>query len=158
MKAIKWKTWQVLVAAFVGMILGFALGSTSPDDEQVTAAGSGGIAQVTVTEPAATAPAVPVTAATTTAPPERADLVTFSGSSDKTTESFSVASPWKLVWTIEGGAGVGIEILTESGNRVEYLSTDPGSDETIIRRACTCYLEISPYGSGYTITVNGVPL
>jgi hypothetical protein len=37
------------------------------------------------------------------------------------------------------------------------VSGNPGSDSSIVRRACTCYLKISTFGSTYSIKVTDLP-
>lgn len=153
-------------AAGVAFLLGVGAGASSADkDETVVATGQttgstteSTLSHVQVIPPSsAPAPTPPPTVATTTTVAQPADIATFTGSSDKNTEAFSVRNPWRIKWRITGGAGVAIALHDQSGARIEYISADPGTDESIIRRACNgCYLKISPFGSTYTITINGV--
>lgn len=163
-----WKSWQLLVAAAVAFVLGIAAGAgTAKKDKTVAASGQPATTQATTPDtPATTAVTAPrataATAATTPAPTTTVaaapvDIATFTGASTKTTDTFAIRNPWKLRWTITGGAGVGIEVLDQGGSRLDYISADPGTDESVERRACTCYLKLSPFGSSYTIKVNGVP-
>ncbi len=161
----RWKTWQLLTAAAVAFLLGIGAGASGGSEKEKTVAATAGPnttqatlpATTAATVPRTTAATVPTTLATTTSVPAPVDIATFTGGSTKTTETFAVRNPWRIRWTITGGAGVGIEVLDQGGTKIDYLSTDPGSDESVIRRACTCYLKLTPFGSTYTIKVNGVP-
>ncbi len=163
-----WRTWQLLVAAVVALLMGIGIGAAGQEDDDQTVRAAGDqattvnpplvtTAPTTPTSPPTTLAPTTTVATTTTAPPQPRDIATFTGSSTKTTENFAVRNPWRLRWRITGGAGVGIEIYDASGTRLEFLTTDPGQDETVVRRACTCYLKIEPFGSSYSITVNGLP-
>ena len=150
-----WKTWQFIAAAVVGVILGFALGVVASGDKETHRTDAS-----PSTTQGQTVETVPRTAPSTfpsTGLAAPVDVVTFSGSSTKSTDNFEVRSPWKIRWSIEGGAGVGIDVCSETGGCIEHISTDPGQDETVIRQAGTFYLKLEPFGSSYTVTVNGVP-
>ena len=162
-----WPTWvQWVLGVFVALIVIGALAPGDDDDEQPVSAGQASTTQATLSHvqvippssaPAPTPPPTVATTTTTTTPPQPVDVATFTGSSDKNTEAFSVRSPWRIKWRITGGAGVAIALHDQSGARIEYISADPGTDESVIRRNCVgCYLKISPFGSTYTITVNGI--
>lgn len=162
--------WAIALAVLILPTLG-AAGAGSGDDEDNQTTASTTSSTVTATTPerfrttttvatttTTTAPTTTIPPTTTTTEAERPrEVARFSGASDKQTASFVVDGQWDLAWAITGGAGVGIEVKTEAGGRVGYYSTDPGEDRTIIRGGCTCYLDISPFGSSYTIVVTELP-
>lgn len=160
-----WPRWAKWTAGVAVVVLLIAAASSGGDEDETVSAGQSETTKATLSHvQASTTPTIPpptppptvATTTTTTTPPQPVDIATFTGSSDKNTETFAVRNPWRIRWRITGGAGVGIEVFDQGGTRIEYISTDPGQDETIIRRACTCYLKLSPFGSSYTITINGV--
>ena len=82
-----------------------------------------------------------------------------SGSADKQTGSFAVASGWTIRWeTTADSSGIAIYVMDERTNkRLENYSIDDTNGETIVRHGCVCYLDIRNYGETYTVTVYGSP-
>jgi hypothetical protein len=91
--------------------------------------------------------------------PTVAAPVTFTGSSDKTTTSFTVSSPWTLSWSVHAATTPTVEVDDESGNTIDHVDTgQSGSGSTIEHQACTCYLKISVFGTttySFTATSGG---
>lgn len=96
--------------------------------------------------------------ATTLAPPTEAVVVlTRNGSSDTETDDFTTTGTWEVAWSVTDGAGISVSIRRPSGERIDSISIDPGEDSSRLRQGCTCYLDISTFGSTYSITVTDVP-
>lgn len=84
-------------------------------------------------------------------------MARYSGGSDRKTELFDVAGQWEIAWSVQGGDGLGIAVRTMGGVTLDDFTVDPGDDRTIVRRTCTCYLELLTSGSTYTVVVTDLP-
>jgi hypothetical protein len=158
---------RVFVGVMVGVVvLAIASASAGGHSPKKVASSTSGVTTVAkpvvaTTQGAPTTPPPPPTTAapittTTAAPPTPTQVAHYSGSSDKQTPDFDVTdtSTWKIAWTVSGGAGLGIAIYdSTTGNTIDHVSADPGSDETIERQPCKCYLKLTPFGSSYNVTV-----
>ncbi len=96
-------------------------------------------------------------ATTTTQPRGPVEVGRYSGSADTETDDFTVSGTWQLSWEVSGGAGVSVAVRTPDGRLIDDVSIDPGQSSSQFRQGCTCYLEISTFGSTYEIVVTDLP-
>lgn len=168
-KRVALPVWALVLGGF--LLVGVGAASNSPEDTEVatenTTASTTSTTRPTSTLILTTTTTVPTTTTipttttapttTTTAPQQPREVTRFSGSSSKNTPSFKVDGEWQINWNVSGGAGVGIEVLSTDGGRLSYISADPGQDSSVLRESCTCYLDITPFGSTYNIAVIELP-
>ena len=96
----------------------------------------------TTTTPPATGPAA-AAGPTPAAPP----VLSFTGSSDKTSTSFTVGNTWQLNWTVQASTTPTVEIDDESGTTIDHLNTGrSGNGSTIEHQSCTCHVKLSVHG------------
>ncbi len=96
-------------------------------------------------------------ATATTQPVVPVERAKTAGSADTETDDFTVTGTWRLSWDVSGGAGISVRIRTPDGALVDSVSIDPGSSSSQFRQGCTCYLEISTFGSSYEVVVTDLP-
>lgn len=158
----RWKTWHLLAATSVALLIGIGAGAAGKSNDSTkavaVASSSASTTSTTTSTTSSTTTTTASTTTTTTLPPEPVVVGDFSGSSDKSTETFTVVGTWTLSWEVTGGAGVGYELVDATTNvTIDRASVDPGQDQTIIRKGCTCYLKLSPFGSTYHFVVTDIP-
>jgi hypothetical protein len=91
-----------------------------------------------------TAPAL--TASPTPAAPK--PVLSFSGSSDKTSISFTVGKTWQVNWTVQASTTPTVEVDDESGTTIDHLNTGhSGNGSTIEHQSCTCHVKVSVHGN-----------
>jgi len=89
-----------------------------------------------------------------------AEVASWSGKSNKTTDTFSVRSPWKIIWETrdidEDDRGcLFIGIYDAEGEREGSVAgvTGPDRDESVQHKSGTFYLELDTSGQSYRVTI-----
>jgi hypothetical protein len=147
--------WLAIVAVLVALGLGAAIGaaakSTSSTKTAAPTTTTTTVKPTTTTIPTTTTTTIPTTT-TTTAPPQPVVVLEASGSNKTNTDNFTVKGKWTLSCEVDGGAGTLISIKDTSGQQVDFVSFDASGD-SVERTGGTFFLEISPYGSTFHVTV-----
>lgn len=134
---------RLIVGLLLGVILLFVglslLGSTADDGEPTSTP--------TPTQPAATEPLEPV------------EVLRIEGAANTQTDDFTTVNRWKLHWDIpDDGAGIIVRVMdSATDEQVGKVSPDPGQGESLFRQSCRCYLDISTFGSSFTVWVIDEP-
>jgi hypothetical protein len=104
----------------------------------------------------------PTVAPASTAGPTPASprpVLSFSGSTDRTSTTFTVGKTWQLNWTVQATTTPTVEIDAESGTTIDHLNTgNSGNGSTIEHQSCTCYVKVSVHGdTTYSFMVTDLP-
>lgn len=170
---VKVRWWKRSVPVWGVILIGLlciALGGGSNKD---TATASAVIAPTTTTEKAApttttTSTTVAPTTTTTTIPPTTTTtakpgpivVLDVSGNAATNSDNFTVHGRWFITTETAGeyGAGIGIVIRDAKTNeQVNFLTVPSGGGESSQRGSGTYYLDITPFGSSFHVTVTDVP-
>lgn len=171
--------WATVLAALAALIVGVGLGAAGASGKTANVSASGSTStlepvttvttQPTTTVAVATTSTLPPTTATTAAPtttlppttkpPAPRKVATFTGTSDQNTASFVVGKTWRVDWNVKANTTPVVYVNSADGDRISRFDTGSGgTGSTIIREACTCYLEIKVFGdTTYTFTVTDLP-
>jgi hypothetical protein len=119
----------------------------------LVAAGCGGSSHRSTTSPTTksstttTPPATGPAAAAGPTPASPKPVLSFSGSSDKTSTTFTVGKTWQLNWTVQASTTPTVEIDDESGTTIDHLNTGhSGNGSTIEHQLCSCHVKVSVHG------------
>lgn len=152
-KASWWKRpvalWLAIVIGFTSLLVGIGLGAGTKETAKTTAA-----VATTTTQPAPTAPTEPTTttAPSTTTEAQPVQVLDLSGKNKTSSDNFSVTGRWTIHVDTSGGAGTAVKILRSDGQTVDYISFDAPGDSAQ-RGSGTFFLEVSPFGATYHVTV-----
>lgn len=153
--------WALLVTAIVALGIGAAAGNGSKKEETKTASASSSSSssspttteKATTTTSTSTTTTVPPTT-TTTAPPQPITVLDVSGSNKTNSDNFTVSGRWTIHAEVSGGAGLGVVIINAANDSHEdFLTFDEGGGDSAQRGSGTFYLELTPFGSTYHVTV-----
>jgi hypothetical protein len=163
----RWKTWQLIVASLVSLLLGIGIGgagTTDDDAERLASEEEDDTtttteAQTTTTSERTTTSTTASTTTTTTAPPPPPppqgdrEVASFSGSGQHATRPFSVPDGWEVQWDFSGDI-LQIYVSSEGGDLAGIAANQQGSGSgsSFQARGGSYYLEINAIGD-WTVRV-----
>jgi len=80
----------------------------------------------------------------------------WTGSTNKNTQTFSVKEPWRIDWQYNGDGYFGIKAIEQGSSNYELIanfSGKPGSDKSYIHKSGIYYLQIDTTNGNWSIKV-----